>query len=400
MNFKVGRPTTCRWVNALSILSLLREKGPLSRAAIARDLGLNPASVSRIVAELVDKGLIREHSLVPTANNRLGRPPVLLEFNFQAGVVAAVDLGGTVIQAALLDLFAAVLFQMAVPMHYGEDALQVLVNVLADLYSYDEIRKRPSAIVVGVPGIVVSDKGTVVSAPSLAWDNLPLKQILEERFSVPVVVENDVNLRAIGEHWKGAGQGMRHFVYVLVEKGVGAGIILNGDIYRGATWSAGEIGYFVPCEDFLGLEFRELGCLEKLLLAPDGTTVGDSSSFGYIKDKTLVKNARTDEANNFGITPYIAHSKAKRKVHYLIALALINIMCTINPELIVLGGKTIENCDLDFGLLNDLVTKACPFAARIVPSALKDKAGIVGGVALALRSEQFLEVLLQRGKGG
>lgn len=407
MNSGVSRPPLCRWVNNVAVLNLLRQQGPQSRADIARRLGLNPASVTRIVQELLQKNLLRERPPEPQSKRGTGRPPVWLEFNSQASFVAAVDLGGTFIRAAVLDLAGNVLRRASARSEPGERSLDILMGLLEELMNpTDPLLPKPSAISVGVPGVVTFPEGTVVAAPSLGWRNLPLKRLLWERFPVPIVVENDVNLHALGEHWRGQGQGVSQLVCVFIGTGIGAGIILDGKLYRGATCSAGEVGYLIPDIRYLGQVFDGFGCLEHLasgfgiaqrgraaVRAGNGdaiSTYAGSSSPEGIEASHVLDAYREGDPTARGIV-----EEAQR----YIALALADVACVLNPEVIVIGGGIVESGVLDLQLLRDWVAKAVPSAPKLVFSTLGSDAGLLGGVALAWESPEFLEALLDRASG-
>jgi glucokinase-like ROK family protein len=396
----------CRWVNSGAVLQLVRDRGPLFCAAIARSLDLNPASVTRIVNELLAKGLVREIPVEPPKKRGVGRPPVWIEFNSQVSLAAGVDIGGTSTDAALLDLAGNMLRRASVRSEPGERGFAILVKLLEDLLlSSAPTEPRPGVIVLGVPGVVDPQDGRVVSAPTLDWRDFPLKGRLEEHFRVPVLVENDVNLHALGEHWRGAGQGILNLVCVFVGTGIGAGIIVGGELYHGTHWSAGEIGHFLPNVRYLGQEFAGFGCLEQL-----------ASGYGIAqrgRDAVLAGNGK-------GILAQAGSPEDIEAIHVLaacregdrtarqivdeaqrqLAMALANLACVLNPEVIVLGGGIVKSDVLDLDLLREWVFKAVPVAPRIVVSTLGSDAGLLGAVALALQSEEFLETLLDRSGEG
>lgn len=406
MNIRITRPSGCRWVNSVTVLELLRDHGPLSRADIARYLGLTPASVSRIIDELLAKQLVVECHHTSEHERSVGRPPVWIMFNAQASYVVSVDLGGTLARAALLDLDGNIVLRSSVRSKPGMQGQQVLMKLIEGIISSAESSGvKPGIIVVGVPGVVVPEKGIVVSAPSLDWHDFPLRHLLEEHFQLPVIIENDVNLHALGEHWRGAGRGASSLVCVFIGTGIGAGIILNGELYRGATYSAGEIGYSLPDTEYLGQTFAEFGCLEHL-----------ASGFGIAQRG----KAAILEGNGEGILKFAGSMDALEAVHVLsayqngddtarrivesaqrcLALALINIACVLNPEMIVLGGGIVESGVLNLPQFRDWLAKAVPFAPKLVLSALGSDAGLLGAVALALRSPVFLASLLGRRETG
>lgn len=402
MKWRIGRPTLCRWMNSVAILELLRDRGPLSRAEIARHLGLNPASVTRIVDELLAKGLVLERTPKDPPRRGVGRPPSVITFNTQACLVAGVDLGGTFARTALLDLSGTILRRVSTRSEPGDAGFVALRDLLEELLaSADPQGPQPGAIVIGVPGVVQPTQGVVVAAPALGWRHFPIKRRLEKHFGLPVIVENDVNLHALGEHWKGAGQGAAHLVCVFVGTGIGAGIIMNGELYRGATFCAGEIGYVVPDVTYLGQAFRGFGCLEHLAagfgLAQRGREAilrGDGA--GILARAGSLENL---EAMHVLMAARDGDPTARRLVEEaqrFLALTLANITCVLNPETIVLGGGVVEAGVLDLPQIEAWVRLAVPEPPKIVVSSLGSDAGLLGAVALAMRSHDFLATLLNR----
>jgi len=384
----------------------MRDQGPLFGAAIARSLGLNSASVTRIVNELLAKGLVRECPPGSPTNRGVGRPPVWLEFNPQASLVAGVDLGGTSTHAALLDLAGNMLRCASARSERGERGFASLVKVVEDIVRPSApTEPTPGAVVIGVPGVVVPEKGIVVSAPALGWRDFPLKRRLEDRFRVPVLVENDVNLHALGEHWRGAGRGVSQLVCVFVGTGIGAGIIVGGELYHGAAWSAGEIGHSLPDVRYLGQKFDGFGCLEQLAA---GFGIAQQGRDAVVAGNGTGILAKAGSREGIEATHVLAAAQegdpTARKIaddaQRFLALALANLTCVLNPEVIVIGGGIIESGLWDLDLLRDRVSQAVPVAPRIVASALGSEAGLLGAVALALRSTEFLETLLDRSGDG
>ncbi len=402
MNVKGSKPSLCRWHNSLAVVQLVYNQGPISRSDIARNLGLDIASVSRIVSELIARDILQERSIGPRRRHGVGRPPQLLEFNPQVRSVIAVDLGGTSVRAALLDLFGRVFRRASIRSEPKEQGLETLINLIQDFVDYAKSSGSiVGAITVGVPGIVIPHEGRVVAAPSLKWHDIPLKRLLEEKFQIPAIVDNDVNLHAMGEYWQGAGRGMSPLVCVFVGTGVGAGIIIDGKIYYGATYSAGEIGYSFPDPGHLGKEFKEYGCLESIAggygIAQRGKAAVLSGNGKAILEKA--GSLEDIEARHVIEAFYDGDDIARNiieEAQRALIVSLINLSCILNPKMIVLGGGVIKSGILDLNAVIDLVNKAVPFPPKIVMSTLNDDAGLLGGVALVMQSIEFWRKLLDR----
>ena len=204
--------TQMRQVNRSAILELIRQFSPIARSEISRLLELSLPTVIRIVDELIEGGLVR--STGETAGET-GRPRELLEYNKNGGAVIGIDLGGTKLYGALANIGGAILGEVRKSQHRasGEDSFTLVTEMIQALIRQaDETGQKLFGVAVGAPGITHVKDGVVEWAPSLNWRNFPLKQRLSERFHLPVVVDNDVNLAVLGEQWFGTGQGIQNLV--------------------------------------------------------------------------------------------------------------------------------------------------------------------------------------------
>ena len=211
-----------RKLNRSAILDLMRCDGPIAPSEISRRLNISIPTVMRVIDELISEDLIRYSGNSEASG---GRPRSLLEFNRNGYAVIGLDLGGTKMYGTVADLGGNVQDELYLPSKPGDsDANLELVCRLID-----ELLKKPRpqhqevrGIGVGAPGVTLFEEGVVTWAPSLGWRSLPLKEILSERFRLPVVVDNDVNLAALGEYGFGAGKGVSSLVCLAVGTGIGA----------------------------------------------------------------------------------------------------------------------------------------------------------------------------------
>src|SRR5947209_1944998 len=256
--------------NETAILDHIRLHGTVSRTDVARDLGLSAATVTRAVRHLLQLGALHEIGVgVPT----LGRPPRLLTYNRRQGFVIAVDVGGTACRAALADLQGEMLYTTQRPTRRpGLEPLDALFEVVEAALA--ESRGLPAGVIaltVGVPGIVTEPGGEVSGSPNAGWEDVPVGRLLRERFDVPIMVENDVNLAALGEAWRGAAQGIADFAVVSIGTGIGAGIVVGGELRRGRHNAAGEVGHMIPSLEQLHRPMGDRGWLESVAAGPPMT---------------------------------------------------------------------------------------------------------------------------------
>ncbi|MGH9452928.1 MAG: ROK family transcriptional regulator [Terriglobia bacterium] len=264
-----GRPEFLREVNARQLLRLLRLHGPCSRADLARQSGLSAPTVSSAISYLQQKSLVEA---VGPGRSTAGRRPSLLRFNSSRGYVAGADIGRSVVRVGLADLDGNLVDKWVteVPAHNSPDSVaRQIIGAIRQLRRRHQIPvAKILALAAGVPGITDPRAGIVLSAPILShqWETAPLRRILEKGSGIVSTVENDVNLAALGESWRGRARGVQNFVFLSIGTGVGAGIFVDGHLYHGSEWTAGEIGYlYVPGTGETPLALRRRGSLESVI---------------------------------------------------------------------------------------------------------------------------------------
>lgn len=240
------------------ILRLIYERGSISRQEISRLIGLTPATVTNITGELLEKGFITELSNFREKSSA-GRKAVPLAINPTAGYVIGVDIRPKIVRMSISDLLGRLSNIESFPYNSNRDELiETLVEKLQVLTEDRDIL----GIGIGVPGLVDSSSGEVKISPNLGWKNLNLSGPIEKSLRIPVTVENNVRVMALGERWFGKGKKSDNFILVYVSLGVGSGIVISGKIYKGINNSAGEIGHTVVSEDGELCNCGKKGCLE------------------------------------------------------------------------------------------------------------------------------------------
>jgi predicted NBD/HSP70 family sugar kinase len=383
----VGGATFLRKVNESAILELIREEGPVSRSEIARRLHLSPATITRIVNVLLENRIVLEGNPI---HSQQGRRPVLLEFNPWASLIIGVYVHKNMV-GALSDLNGKILERRVVPSLVGEAGVKRLIGLVEELHQASKSFGPPvRGVGIGAPSIVTFDKGAVVWAPSLGWRNLPLKARLEEALNLPVFVENEVNLIALGESWRGNGQGVRNLACISLGAGIGAGIVLDGQLYRGSHDAAGEVGYIIPNQSCLGRVYNGYGCLESLAgsmgivqRALARLADGESSVLGGLESidplhltvEMVLSAARQGDS--------LAQSVISETVDYL-SIAIANLICILDPDRVVISGDLAEFGDLFVQPIRSRLEGALPQMPDIVLSELGTDAAVLGALAIAL----------------
>jgi glucokinase len=374
-----------RDINRSAILEIIRRESPISRTAIGERLNVSLPTVMRIVDELVDEGFVRLQGDTEWSG---GRRRPLLEFNADGYVVLGIDLGGTKLYGAIANLGGVILDEVNISRHgtSGEDSFNRLVTLIDTLLDSPNLHgRRVRGIGVGAPGITLHAEGIVKWAYTLSWKDFPLRARLAEHYDLPIIVDNDVNLAALGELWFGAGQNAQNMVLVTIGTGIGAGIIIDGALYRGSNESSGEIGNMIPGREFLGKDYRQFGALESVA---SGTGIAERA-------RAILKSRRdpTDLESLLSENVFNAARQGQKwaqeviaeTVDYL-AIAIANLNVFFDPELIVLGGGVSRSADLLVEPILGRVNQAIACTPNLVVSPLGRKAAAMGAITNVLHN--------------
>lgn len=378
--------------NRLRILSHIRDIERISRTELAQLTGLSLPAVSRIVGLLVEQGYAREIGL---GNSRGGRRPVMVEAIPDAGFVIGVDLGGTRILAAAADLHGQVLHDAETRPNGASvlDSLNAAIYEVINRFSAKE-RKRLLGIGVGTPGLLDFGSGTVITAANLGWKNVPLRELLREKFDLPVFVDNDANVAALAEWSQGAGKGVQHLVHITVSRGLGAGIIINGQLHRGAGGTAGEIGetfMLETTETERGWRTLEGLCAGRALVrqAKEALERGEATSLreachGQTEALTFEMILSATAAGD-----PLAVQLVQRAAGYL-GVGIANVVNVFDPQLVVVGGMLAQAGDLVLTPIHEtldrLLSPALRQKVQVTLGTLGERAGVIGAASLVLHN--------------
>lgn len=374
-----GTPQLMGQMNRATVVNILTKLGPISQTQICDLTGLSRATVSSIITDLRAEDLVVE---VSRATSTSGRRRVLLELNGDAGYVIGIDLGGTKMAGAVTNLLGKVIYSLNEPTRASEGpeaVLQSLLTFIKRLWKEAGIEKhRIKGVGIGIPGVV--EKQSVVKwAPSLNWKGLPLVERLVRHLDVPIFLENDVNLQALGEYWYGLGQGVDVLVCLAIGTGLGAGIVLNGQLFFGAHQSAGEVCNLVADTSQLGKRYPGFGFLESIA---SGTGIAQkylelSATKGQVDAETVFALARrADRTACEVVRDFTEH----------LAMAIVSLSTVLDPELIILGGGVSRDADLFLPQLKELAFPVLQAQPRVLVSELAEMSGVMGAVALILHN--------------
>ncbi|MFN2304169.1 MAG: ROK family protein, partial [Anaerolineales bacterium] len=223
-----------RKVNTSILLNVLRLQAPISRAELATTTKLNRSTVSNIINKLIDEGLVLE---LETMEPKIGRPGIALALKPEAGAVVGMEIGVGFISVILTDFVANVLWREWIEISPSKPQIEIISEAekLIDqaLAVAQEKNLRLLGIGLGVPGLVNTRKGELLFAPNLGWKNVPLRLMWNQRFHLPLYVENEANLAALGEYYFGVGREVDNLIYLSSGVGLGGGLIINGKLFKG-----------------------------------------------------------------------------------------------------------------------------------------------------------------------
>ena len=374
-----------REANTGRVIGTLTLLGVTSRAELARRTGLARSTVSSIVAELESEGLVvpyEDNGQAGTAGS--GRPPSLIALNPSARLAAGIDFGKRHLAVAVADLSHTVLSERRceMPDDYAAEEGFAAATELTEraLEELGADRNRVLAVGMGLPG-PVHRRGTLGSATILpGWAGVRAADEMSRRLGLPVHVENDANLGALAEYLWGAGVGCSSLAYLKVATGIGAGLVIDGELFRGAGGTAGEIGHTIVDETGVVCRCGNRGCLETYASLPAIVDLLHRSLGTELEPEQVIEAARSGDA---GCRRVLADAGRH------IGMAVANLCNLFNPARIVVGGSVAAAGDIVLDPMHESVRlRAIPSAAEdvaIVPGALGERAELLGAVALVLQ---------------
>jgi glucokinase-like ROK family protein len=382
-------------INKHTVLDLIRfTPGGISRVEIARHMDLSRAAVSAIVNDLLATGVIRE---AESRNVHSGRPPIVLEVNPECGFVIGIDFGATHLSLLAADVSARILeeIETSIDIQDGPEACLAEADVrVRELLSRAGLDMQAVlAIGIGVPGPIVTEAGMVVAPPIMpGWDRFPIRDTLEEQWGVPVSVNNDAELGVLGEWASGAGRGERTLVYIKVGTGIGAGLLIDGQIYRGLTGSAGEIGHLTIDENGPLCACGNHGCLEAIaggraiaLQAQQAVGKGQRTQLSTIKPAEKITARDVAAAARRGD---LLSQQILTRAGSHIGIAIAGLVNMFNPGMIIIGGGVAQTGDILLEPMRQAVQRrSLPAATRVVritTAMLGRRSSSMGAVIQAL----------------
>ncbi|MEH7546292.1 xylose repressor [Neobacillus vireti] len=372
-------------INQKLLLNEIVANSPISRAKLSEKTGLNKSTVSSQVNTLIEKNLIFE---IGQGQSSGGRKPVMLVFNKNAGYSIGIDIGVDYMNCILTDLKGNIVHEdyQLVESQSSEEIKDVLILKINNLKA--QMPESPYGLIgIGlcVPGLVNSEQ-KVIFTPNLDWNyELDLKPLIEQEFKVPVFLENEANAGAYGEKEFGAAKNYENLVYVSVHTGIGVGIIINNDLYRGVRGFAGEMGHLTIDLNGLKCSCGNRGCWEL-----------------YASEKALIKSLSRQQQEKLFNQDIIQLANqnnpdilmALQKFGFFLGIGLTSILNTFNPQAVIIRNNIVEALPMVLNSIKNSVTsrtyQQLENSYELLPSSLGKNAPALGACSIAI--EQFLEM--------
>lgn len=381
-----------REVNLTAVLTCLRQHAPISRVALAEKTGLNKATITRLTRDLIEHGFVIETGVQSSVT---GRPSILLELNPHGGYMIGARLDVDYCSAILTNFSSEILWRSDIRHDWNDDRQHIQNNLLTLIQEAFQQVPRTGRPVLGLgvsmPGLVDDVQGVLLFAPNLGWRDVPIKEWLSQYFEVPIFVDNEANLAALGESYFGVAQDSDYVLYINITAGAGAGIVLNQQILRGAAGLAGEVGHITIDPNGPRCNCGNVGCWETFVKAPVLLQrIKDLRAAGFqstLPDEVLDSFSRT-------AIPMIVESAMRGEQaalhaldetsHYL-GIGIANLINIFNPQKIVLGGYLTPAYELMLPNIRNVVqARALRWSSessQIVVAQYGSDASLMGAIA-------------------
>ncbi|MEC0230799.1 ROK family transcriptional regulator [Paenibacillus alba] len=368
--------------NKQMILEIIKKRRPISRAEITKITKLSPTSVGRIVGELCEQGLVRETALTSFG---VGRKAIMLDIDPQAVFTFGVDIGKKVIKFGVMEFSGKLLHEERVEhtaLKATPEATAALIsetiNVIIANKKLD--KSRIIGIGIGVPGVIDHERGIVQYSSTLGWRNIPFAQFIQDKLHILTVIDNDLKVKILAEYLLGSAQGSRKTALIELGTGVGSSLIIDGDIFRGGSNSAGELGHTTLDPNGNMCECGKRGCLQTYI--DESAILHEANRIKETADMQQLFAAAQKEEN-------WAQDIISRTSLY-IGITINNIVCMYNPDAVILCGDLVEN----YSEIVPLIEEQCgqvvwePFrdTFKILTSELKSKSIVVGAAMLVMNN--------------
>lgn len=341
----LGNRDLIRAINRSNVLNTIKTNGSISRIEIARSTGLSAATVTSITADLIADGFVYEKE---EGDSRGGRRPILLAINPRGGYVVGIKLMEDHAIGAITDLEATIVAKHSCKLKDKalDTAIECLVEVVHALMGVGGIvSEQLLGVGVGLAGIVNAKKGVLRYSPYFGWHDVPLVEILRSRLLVPVHIDNDVNTLTLNEQLFGTGQGKENFITVTIGRGVGLGIVVNGQIYRGGNGAGGEFGHTIIDPEGQQCDCGKKGCLETYVSDPALLRLAsEAASRGELPEEPKT----VDDLITFAESGVSIAQSIIAQAGVTLGYGIANLINIFNPQEVIISGEGVRAGEIMF----------------------------------------------------
>lgn len=356
----IVKPDTPKTLNQFQILNTIRIAGTISRTEIAEIIGHSRASVTNITAQMITSNLIYEKRI--EGSSARGRNRVMLAINPDASYVVGVKVSAFRIGCVVTDILANVKSSIVMPVRTAERPVEFVADLIEEAIQHcikeaGLSLQQISGIGIGIPGLVDGREGISHWSPLYKRGTTPLRELIQKRFAIATYVDNDTNTVTLSKLWVGKGKGLNNFAVITIEDGLGMGVVINGELYRGPHGFAGELGHFIATPDGELCRCGKRGCYEAYI-----------SNFGIlhsVKQLCAEKEWRCDNPETLSIEDIIEKARQGdpvlqwifRRAGQYLGLALSGIIQIFNPEKIIVTGNGTQSGELVFAAMRETIKK-------------------------------------------
>ena len=383
-----------RKVNTSLVLNALRLHAPISRAELASITKLNRSTISNIVNVLIEDNLVLE---LDTMESKIGRPGIALTLKPDGGAVIGIEIGVGFISVILTDFVANILWREWIEFSLTKPQIEIISKaekLIDQAISFAEEKNlRLLGIGLGVPGLVNVQRGELLFAPNLGWRNVPLRLMWNQRFQLPLYVENEANLGALGEYYFGVGRDVDNFIFLSSGVGLGGGVIINGNLFKGGRGFAGEIGHIQRDSQGEICGCGRRGCWE--------TQVGPRAVLQRVKRSLEANPDYTLESLNGDLNKLTFNQvvdcalqgnqicrSAMEEVGKNLGAGIVDLANIFNPEMVVIGGAFSYGREILLPVLEEIISTdtlpAVKKELRVIFSEHGADACVLGAIAVVL----------------
>ena len=408
-NIRRGNKQLIKELNRAIVINTILNYGPISRTRISEITDLGLSTVSNIVADLIKKELIYETGEEESSG---GRRAILLEFNCNDRFVLGIKIGLDGIIIGLVNMKSKVLDQHFIPSPIKSSekiVLEVLIKAIRDLINKNHIKaEKIVGCGIGVSGLVNQKEGILVFSKILGWKKIRFKEFLEKEFNFPIFVDKDVNVLTLAEKRFGVGKKINNFICITIGKGVGAGIVIKGDIYHGSCGGAGDFGHIIIDKDGPLCYCGKRGCLE--IFSSDRFIINKIKEALSNQQDTIIKDflKKKEDLNSITVDTVLEAAQKGdiisknifQEVGKNLAMGIVNLISLFDPELIVVGGEGVKAGELIFPTMRKVIRDNFPFKKeiKIVPLQPGEEGWIIGAAELVLSEIFKTPIFKSKGK--